>query len=62
MCAWGATRLSRQAIKSVWDVYYPGAPHGPTATHQNQVNEERLQCFLHSSYWFALPVGGSATP
>ena len=29
-------------IKDAKDVYYPGAPHGLTATHQGQVNEELL--------------------
>ena len=29
-------------IKGARDVYYPGAPHGLTATHQDQVNAELL--------------------
>lgn len=29
-------------IKGARDVYYPGAPHGITATHQDQVNAELL--------------------
>src|SRR5262245_42382201 len=29
-------------IKGAKDVYYPGAPHGITATHQTQINEELL--------------------
>ena len=30
------------------DIYYPGAPHGITATHQDQVNAELL-AFLRSA-------------
>ena len=33
---------SGRLIKGAKDVYYPGAPHGITATHQNQINEELL--------------------
>src|SRR5689334_5949277 len=39
---------SARLIKGAKDVYYPGAPHGLTSTHQNQVNGELLQ-FLRSS-------------
>jgi len=39
---------SARLIKGAKDVYYPGAPHGITATHQDQVNAELLQ-FLRSS-------------
>jgi non-heme chloroperoxidase len=35
-------------IKGAKEVYYPGAPHGITATHQDQVNAELL-AFLRSS-------------
>jgi non-heme chloroperoxidase len=35
-------------IKDVKEVYYPGAPHGITTTHQDQINSELLQ-FLRSS-------------
>jgi non-heme chloroperoxidase len=35
-------------IKGAKEVYYPGAPHGITATHQDQVNAELLR-FLRSS-------------
>jgi len=38
----------RHLIKGAKDVYYPGAPHGLTATHQDQVNSELL-AFLRSS-------------
>ena len=33
---------SARLIKGAKDVYYPGAPHGLTATHQDQVNAELL--------------------
>lgn len=33
---------SARMIKGAKDVYYPGAPHGITATHQDQVNSELL--------------------
>ncbi|WP_445548511.1 MULTISPECIES: alpha/beta fold hydrolase [unclassified Frankia] len=33
---------SARLIKGARDIYYPGAPHGITATHQNQVNAELL--------------------
>ncbi len=39
---------SARLIKGAKDIYYPGAPHGITATHQDQVNAELLQ-FLRSS-------------
>jgi non-heme chloroperoxidase len=34
-------------VKAARDVYYPGAPHGITATHQDQINAELL-AFLRS--------------
>jgi non-heme chloroperoxidase len=33
---------SARLIKGAKDIYYPGAPHGITATHQNQVNADLL--------------------
>ena len=33
---------SARLIKGARDIYYPGAPHGITATHQDQVNSELL--------------------
>ena len=33
---------SARLIKGAQDVYYPGAPHGITATHQDQVNADLL--------------------
>ena len=38
---------SARLIKGAKDVYYPGAPHGLTATHQDQVNADLL-AFLRS--------------
>ena len=43
-----SARKSAQLIKNVKDVYYPGAPHGITATHQDQVNAELL-AFIKSN-------------
>jgi non-heme chloroperoxidase len=37
-----SARKSARIIKGAKDVYYPGAPHGITATHQDQVNAELL--------------------
>ena len=33
---------SARLIKGAKDIYYPGAPHGITATHQDQVNADML--------------------
>jgi non-heme chloroperoxidase len=33
---------SAQLIKGAKDIYFPGAPHGITATHQDQINAELL--------------------
>ena len=43
-----SARKSARLIKGAKDVYYPGAPHGITATHQDEVNAELLK-FLHNS-------------
>ena len=40
-----AARKSEKLIKGVRTIYYPGAPHGLTATHQGQVNAD-LVAFL----------------
>jgi non-heme chloroperoxidase len=39
---------SARLIKGAKDIYYPGAPHGITATHQDQINAELL-AFLGGS-------------
>jgi non-heme chloroperoxidase len=43
-----SARKSARLIKGATDVYYPGAPHGITATHQDEVNAELLK-FLRST-------------
>jgi len=35
-------------IKGAKDIYYPGAPHGITATHQDQLNADLL-AFIRSN-------------
>jgi non-heme chloroperoxidase len=42
-----SARKSARLIKDAKDIYYPGAPHGLTATHQDQVNADLL-AFLRS--------------
>jgi len=42
-----SARKSAKLIKSAKEIYYPGAPHGLTATHQEQVNADLLK-FLKS--------------
>lgn len=42
-----SARKSAKLIKGATDVYYPGAPHGLTATHQDHVNAELLR-FIQS--------------
>jgi len=36
-------------IKDVREIYYPGAPHGITATHQDQINAELLRFLKEAS-------------
>jgi len=38
-----SAKKSEKLIKGVRAVYYPGAPHGITATHMDQVNNDLLQ-------------------
>jgi non-heme chloroperoxidase len=42
-----SARKSARLIKGARDIYYPGAPHGITATHQDQINADLL-AFLQS--------------
>jgi non-heme chloroperoxidase len=42
-----SARKSARLIKGAKDIYYPGAPHGITATHQDQINADLL-AFLRS--------------
>ena len=37
-----SARKSARLIKGAKEIYYPGAPHGLTATHQDRVNAELL--------------------
>ncbi|HXV78301.1 MAG TPA: alpha/beta hydrolase [Candidatus Binatia bacterium] len=37
-----SARKSAQLIRGSKDIYYPGAPHGITATHQDQINADLL--------------------
>ena len=43
-----SARKSARLIRDAKDVYYPGAPHGITATHQDEVNAELL-AFLEAA-------------
>jgi non-heme chloroperoxidase len=38
----GSARKSARLIKGAREVYYPGAPHGLTATHRDQLNADLL--------------------
>jgi non-heme chloroperoxidase len=49
-----SAKKSAKLIKDAAEVYYPGLPHGLTATHADQVNHDLLT-FLH-----ALPKGAQA--
>jgi non-heme chloroperoxidase len=42
-----SAKKSAKLIKGAKGIYYPGAPHGITATHQDQVNFDLLE-FLRS--------------
>ena len=44
---------SAQLIKGAKDIYYPGAPHGITATHQDQINAELLAFIKGEKYHVA---------
>jgi non-heme chloroperoxidase len=41
---------SAQLIKGAKEIYYPGAPHGITATHQDQINAELLAFIKEEKY------------
>ena len=43
-----SARKSARLIKGAKDIYYPGAPHGLTATHQDQINADLL-AFIRSN-------------
>jgi non-heme chloroperoxidase len=42
-----SAKKSAWLIKGAKEIYYPGAPHGLTATHQDKVNADLL-AFLKS--------------
>lgn len=51
-----SVRKSAKLIKGVKDIYYPGAPHGITVTHQDQINADLLAVILkHDSASSAIP-------
>ena len=37
-----SARKSAKLVKGAQEIYYPGAPHGLTATHQDRVNADLL--------------------
>lgn len=45
-----SAKKSAKIIKGAKEIYYPGAPHGLTATHQDQVNAELLRFLEESVY------------
>ena len=44
-----SAKKSAKLIKGAQEIYYPGAPHGLTATHQDQVNADLLAFFRSGS-------------
>jgi non-heme chloroperoxidase len=44
-----SAKKSAKLIKGAKEIYYPGAPHGLTATHQDQVNADLLAFLRESS-------------
>jgi non-heme chloroperoxidase len=44
-----SAKKSARLIKGAQEIYYPGRPHGLTATHQDEVNTDLLK-FLRSVY------------
>ncbi|QOY86415.1 alpha/beta hydrolase [Paludibaculum fermentans] len=44
-----SARKAAQLIRDVRAIYYPGAPHGITATHMDQVNADLLQFLKQDS-------------
>jgi non-heme chloroperoxidase len=45
-----SAQKSAQLIKGAKEIYYPGAPHGITATHQAQINAELLTFIKGEKY------------
>ena len=48
-----SARKSAQLIKGAKEIYYPGAPHGITATHQDQINADLLAFIKGEKYHVA---------
>jgi non-heme chloroperoxidase len=44
---------SARLIKGAKEIYYPGAPHGITATHQDQINADLLAFIKGEKYHVA---------
>jgi len=44
-----SSKKAARLIKGAKDIYYPGAPHGITATHQDQINTELLKFLTQAS-------------
>src|SRR5436190_16481687 len=42
-----SAKKSAKLIKGSQEIYYPGAPHGLTATHADQVNSDLLEFLQH---------------
>ena len=38
-----SAKKSARLIKGAKEIYYPGAPHGLTATHQDKINDDLLE-------------------
>jgi non-heme chloroperoxidase len=45
-----SARKSAQLIRGSKEIYYPGAPHGITATHQDQINADLLAFIKEEKY------------
>jgi non-heme chloroperoxidase len=45
-----SAKKSAQLIRGATEIYYPGAPHGITATHQDQINAELLTFIKGEKY------------
>jgi non-heme chloroperoxidase len=50
-----SARKSARLVKGAQEIYYPGAPHGLTATHQDRVNADLL-AFLESVHKSSKPA------
>jgi non-heme chloroperoxidase len=48
-----SARKSARLIKGAQEIYYPGAPHGITATHQDQINADLLAFIKGEKYHVA---------